>query len=255
MSALACAGVSKSFLGVAALSDVSLTVAEGETLGIIGPNGSGKTTLFNIMAGQLHADRGSIALAGHDVTGLPPHRIAALGLARTFQNLRLFAGLTALENVMAGGHLRAPTGVLGQLLRPPSVVRAEHAAREEAAELLAEVGLGAHRTALPSQLSYGQTKRLELARALNIRPRVLLLDEPTAGMNDAQASEILDLVRRVKEKWKLTLIVIEHNVAVLTRFADRLFVLDAGRMVTEGAPAEVVRDRRVIEAYLGTGAA
>jgi branched-chain amino acid transport system ATP-binding protein len=254
MSLLACHGVSKAFLGVQALADVSLTLTAGEVLGIIGPNGSGKTTLFNIIAGQERADRGRILLADTVITGRPSHRIAALGIARTFQNLRLFAGLDAVGNVMAGGHLRAPTGLLGQLTRPPSVVRAERRGREDAIALLEEVGLGAYGHAFPSELSYGQTKRLELARALNIRPRVLLLDEPTAGMNDAQAMEILDLVARIKETWQLTLIVIEHNVPVLGRFADRLLALDAGRVVTQGKPADVVRDHRVVEAYLGAGA-
>jgi len=255
MSILVCEALSKAFLGVRALADVSLGVDEGETLGIIGPNGSGKTTLFNIIAGQVQADHGRVSLAGTRLTNRPSHRIAAMGVARTFQNLRLFAGLSAVENVMAGGHLRAPTGVVRQLLRLPGVGRAERESREEAIELLQEVGLAGHHDRFPHQLSYGQTKRLELARALNIRPRILLLDEPTAGMNDAQATEILALVGRIKQKWRLTLLVIEHNVPVLARFADRLLALDAGRTITHGAPGEVVRDRRVIEAYLGTGAA
>lgn len=255
MSLLVCENLSKSFLGVQALAEVSLAVEEGESLGIIGPNGSGKSTLFNIIAGELRADSGRVSLAGAQVTNRPSHRIAAMGVARTFQNLRLFSGLSAVENVMGGGHMRAPSGVARQLLRLPGVSRAERNSREEALALLHEVGLGAHYDRFPHQLSYGQTKRLELARALNIRPRVLLLDEPTAGMNDAQATEILELVRRIKEKLQLTLLVIEHNVPVLARFADRLLALDAGRTITHGSPANVVRDRRVIEAYLGTGAA
>jgi ABC-type branched-subunit amino acid transport system ATPase component len=227
---LACHGVHKAFTGVQALVDVSIGVAEGEVLGIIGPNGSGKTTLFNILAGQERADRGRVVLAGRAIGGRRPHRIAALGLARTFQNLRLFPGMTVLENVMAGGH------------------------RDEAAALLAEVGLAGHEAALPGEISYGQGKRLELARALNIRPRVLLLDEPTAGMNDAQAADILALILRLKQRWGLTLAIIEHNVPVLGRVADRIAVLDAGRLLTVGTPAEVVRDKQVIAAYLGADA-
>lgn len=255
MTLLSCVGLSKAFLGVAALTEVSLDVEEGEILGVIGPNGSGKTTLFNILSGIERADRGTVSLDGRPITNRPAHRIAELGIARTFQNLRLFSGLTALENVMAGGHLRAPTGLGGQLLGLRRVRVAEAAAREDARDLLGEVGLAAHQSNYANQLSYGQTKRLELARALNIRPRILLLDEPTAGMNDVQATEILDLVGRIKARWKLTLVVIEHNVPVLARFADRLHVLDAGRTVVSGTPAVVVQDKRVIEAYLGTGAA
>ena len=223
MTVLSCRGVSKSFMGVAALRDVSLGVDEGEILGIIGPNGSGKTTLFNILSGIERPDSGAVELGGEMVTDKPAHAIAGRGLARTFQNLRLFGGLTALENVMAGGHQRAPTGLLGQVFGLPAVRRAEDEARRDALDLLRDVGLGAHASNYPKALSYGQTKRLELARAL-------------------------------KARWKLTLVVIEHNVPVLSRFVDRLHVLDAGRSVTEGPPGTVVKDQRVIEAYLGTGA-
>jgi branched-chain amino acid transport system ATP-binding protein len=244
-----CRGIWKAFTGVQALTDISVEVAAGETLGIIGPNGSGKTTLFNILAGQERADRGAVSLNGQTITGRRPHRIAAMGLARTFQNLRLFPGMTALENVMAGGHLRA-TGLLAQFRREA----AERSVRDEAAALLAEVGLAGYEMALPGEISYGQSKRLELARALNVRPKILLLDEPTAGMNDAQASDILALIGRLKQRWGLTLAIIEHNVPVLSRVADRIAVLDAGRLLTVGTPAEVVRDPQVIAAYLGADA-
>lgn len=255
MSLLVCEGVTKSFLGVRALSEVSVSVSEGETLGIIGPNGSGKTTFFNILSGLERADAGRILLGGADITRTPPHRISARGIARTFQNLRLFGGMTALENVLCGGHKEAPTGFLGQLAQTRAVRRAEAEADARARACLAEVGLAGYEEAFTTQMSYGQTKRLELARALNASPRVLLLDEPTAGMNDVQAAEILDAVARLRDRHALTLIVIEHNVPVLARFADRIVVLDAGRKLIEGAPATVVRDRRVIEAYLGKGAA
>ena len=251
---LACQGIHKAFLGVHALSDVSLSVQPGETLGIIGPNGSGKTTLFNVLTGQERADRGSVTLAGAPITGLRPHRIAALGLARTFQNLRLFPGMTVLENVMAGGHRRARAGLLAQFAPDGRLHRSEVAARAEAMALLEEVGLAGYERARPTEMSYGQTKRLELARALNIRPRILLLDEPTAGMNDAQATDILALIARLKAQWGLTLAIIEHNVPVLSRVTDRIAVLDAGRLLTIGTPAEVVRDKQVIAAYLGADA-
>lgn len=254
MTFLNCEGISKSFLGVKALVDVSIAVTQGETLGIIGPNGSGKTTFFNILSGLERPDSGLITLEGQDITRTPPHRIAARGIVRTFQNLRLFGGMTALDNVICGGHLAAPTGLLGQLVQTPAVRRAEAELRDRARVCLADVGLAGYENAFTTQLSYGQTKRLELARALNAGPRILLLDEPTAGMNDVQAGQILELVARIRETHALTLIVIEHNVPVLARFADRMVVMDAGQKLVEGLPGQVVRDRRVIEAYLGTGA-
>lgn len=255
MRYLSCEGISKSFLGLKALVDVSIGVERGETLGIIGPNGSGKTTFFNILSGLEKLDAGRITLDGRDITRTPAHRISAQGIVRTFQNLRLFGGMTALDNVICGGHKEAPTGFFGQLAQLPSVRQAEAEGRERARVCLADVGLADYENAFTSQLSYGQTKRLELARALNASPKILLLDEPTAGMNDVQAGEILELVARIRESHSLTLIVIEHNVPVLARFADRMVVMDAGQKLVEGTPSHVVRDTRVIEAYLGTGAA
>jgi branched-chain amino acid transport system ATP-binding protein len=236
------------------VDDVSLSVAPRERLGIIGPNGSGKTTSFNALTGEQRLDSGRVTLAGRDVTGLAPHRIARLGLVRTFQNLRLFANMTLLENVLVGGHLRQPRALWRQLLRPPGIARHEAAERDRAAALIEEVGLADRIGAYASDLSYGQTKRLELARALNADPQVLLLDEPTAGMNDRQARDVLALVRSVQERRGLALVVIEHNVPELARFVDRMMALDAGRVIAEGTPEDVVRHPRVLASYLGEAA-
>ncbi len=246
--------VSKRFGGVTALDGVSLGVRQGEILGIMGPNGSGKTTLFNILTGLLPASGGDVLVEGRPVRGLPPHRIARLGIARTFQNLRLFPGMTTTENVLCGAHQREDISILRSLL--PSRARAEAAAREvaRAEDLLREVGLGDRIGVYASALSYGQTKRLELARALNTEPRVLLLDEPTAGMNDAQAAVLLGLVRRLHRSRGLTLVVIEHNVPALVWLADRIVVLDSGRVLVDAAPEAAASDPRVIEAYLGRDA-
>lgn len=248
-------GIGKRFGGVAALDGVSLGVREGEILGIMGPNGSGKTTLFNILTGLLPASDGDVLVDGRPVRGLPPHRIARMGIARTFQNLRLFPGMTTTENVLCGAHQRDDISVLRALL--PSRRRAAHEAAERtrAEDLLREVGLGDRIGAYASALSYGQTKRLELARALNTQPRVLLLDEPTAGMNDAQAAILLGLVRRLHRSRGLTLVVIEHNVPALVWLADRIVVLDSGRVLVDAAPEDAASDPRVIEAYLGRDAA
>ncbi|QBY00079.1 ABC transporter ATP-binding protein [Rhodophyticola sp. CCM32] len=255
MTLLSCQDISKAYVGVQALSEVSFDVAAGDTLGIIGPNGSGKTTLFNVISGLERPDAGQVMLEARAITGERPHRIVNHGLVRTFQNLRLFTGMTALENVICGGHRNAERGLMGQILQTGAVRRSEAEARDRARACLAEVGLEGYEGARAAALSYGQTKRLELARALNAEPCILLLDEPTAGMNDVQADEILTLVQSMRDRHDLTLIVIEHNVPILSRFVDRMVVLEAGRKLVEGTPSEVVSDTRVIEAYLGTGAA
>lgn len=246
--------VSKRFGGVSALDRVSLGVREGEVLGIMGPNGSGKTTLFNVLTGLLRPSAGEVLIDGRSARGQPPHRIARMGIARTFQNLRLFPGMTTTENVLCGAHGREDVSVLGNLLPRPGRAASAAAERRRAEDLLREVGLGDCIDVYASALSYGQTKRLELARALNMQPRVLLLDEPTAGMNDAQAAVLLGLVRRLQRARGLTLVVIEHNVPALIWLADRIAVLDSGEVLVDTTSAAAASDPRVIEAYLGRDA-
>lgn len=251
MSILEVRNLKKSFGGVHALDGVSFKVDEGEIVGIMGPNGSGKTTLFNAITGALRADSGSVHFDGRDISREPPFRIARMGVARTFQNLRIFTNMTTTENVLCGAHMRENTSVLGSIIRTGKRVAGEAAERARAVDLLKEVGLTDRIDAYGSDLSYGQTKRLELARALNTEPRILFLDEPTAGLNDAQAAVLLGLVRKVCQRRNLTLVVIEHNVPALVWLVQRIAVMDAGSVIVDGPPEMAVSDPRVIEAYLG----
>lgn len=251
MSILEVKDLRKSFGGVHALDGVSLKVEEGEILGIMGPNGSGKTTLFNAVTGALRADSGTVRFDGADITRAPSFRIARMGVARTFQNLRIFTNMTTTENILCGAHMRENTSVLGSILRTGKRTASEAAKRARAIDLLKEVGLTDRIDAYASDLSYGQTKRLELARALNTEPRILFLDEPTAGLNDAQAAVLLGLVRKVCQRRNLTLVVIEHNVPALVWLVRRIAVMDAGSVIVDGPPEVAVSDPKVVEAYLG----
>jgi branched-chain amino acid transport system ATP-binding protein len=246
--------VSVRFGGVRALDSVDVSVRDGEILGIMGPNGSGKTTLFNAITGVERTQGGSIRFGDLELTRMAPYRIARLGVVRTFQNLRLFPNMTTTENVLCGAHMRQSASVLRALLPSPRGAAQEATERRRAIALLQEVGLADRVDAYASDLSYGQTKRLELARALNAGPRLLLLDEPAAGLNDAQAAVLLGLVRDLCRRRHLTLIVIEHNVAALVWLADRIVVLDAGRVLADAAPEVAASDPAVIEAYLGHAA-
>jgi branched-chain amino acid transport system ATP-binding protein len=243
--------VTKSFGGVRAIAGVTMDVAECTILGVIGPNGAGKTTLFNLVTGIYRPDRGTIRFGDADLARLAPARIAAAGVARTFQNVRLFGQLSVLENLLVAGESERRAEIVSALLRLPANARAERALRARATELLDGFGLADVAAAPATSLPYGSQRRLEIARALMLRPRLLLLDEPAAGMNDAEADVLAGQIRRLPGAFDLAVVLVEHNMRVVMSACDEVLVLDRGETVTRGRPAEVSADPRVVEAYLG----
>ena len=256
-------GVTKRFGGLLAVNKVDFDIPRGAIVSLIGPNGAGKTTFFNMITGTYTPTGGEIIFDGKAVAwtrgskakSLPPHRVTALGIGRTFQNIRLFSTMSVLDNVLVGLHVHLKSHWWDAVLRTPSQLREEHEARERARELLDLVGLRPREDTWARNLPYGDQRRLEIARALGTNPKLLLLDEPTAGMNNAETKSLTDFIRRLRSELGLTVLLIEHDMRVVMGISDRVTVLDYGEVIAEGSPDEVRRNSRVIEAYLGRGAA
>jgi branched-chain amino acid transport system ATP-binding protein len=244
--------LSKSFSGVRALDDYALRLAPLSIHGVIGPNGAGKTTLFNLMTGFLTPTTGTIRLAGRNITGQPADRVARLGVARTFQNIRLFGQLSVIENVKTALQSQSHISLLGTLISSPAFLRRERALEQGALDLLDRVGLAARRDQISRSLPYGDQRRLEIARAVALNPRILMLDEPNAGMNPAETAELLTLIRRLRDELKITIIMVAHDIPLVMNLCDRIQVLNYGRLIAEGDPAAVRNNPEVIAAYLGS---
>jgi branched-chain amino acid transport system ATP-binding protein len=244
----------KEFGGLVAVDDVDFTVPENSIVSLIGPNGAGKTTFFNMLTGVYKPTVGRVVFAGEDMTGKPPHAFTKRGIGRTFQNIRLFQNMTALENVLVGMHVRLKGNLFEALLRTPRVKREEKDARIRARELLEFSGLVGKDSVIGRNLSYGDQRRLEVARALATQPKLLLLDEPTAGMNPQETADFTKFVARLREERQLSVLLIEHDMRVVMEISDRVTVLDYGQKIAEGTPQEIQKNERVIEAYLGAGA-